>query len=219
MPATAWSPRSTYAAVAGWRARAEARAEIPFMPARVLLQDFTGVPCVVDLAAMRAAVARLGGDPRIINPQVPVDLVIDHSVQVDYYGTQRRVRPQREPGDGAQPRALHASALGPERVPQRLRGSYRHRHRPPDQPGYLAAVVQAEGVEAATTWVYPGHRGGHRLPLHHGQRSGRARLGRGRHRGRGRHARPAVLHAGPRRRGCASHRRARRRRPQPPTWC
>ncbi|MER3401300.1 MAG: aconitate hydratase AcnA [Thermoflexus sp.] len=63
--------------------------EIPFMPARVLLQDFTGVPAVVDLAAMRAAVKRLGGDPRRINPLVPADLVIDHSVQVDFFGTER----------------------------------------------------------------------------------------------------------------------------------
>ena len=61
--------------------------ELPFMPARVLLQDFTGVPCVVDLAAMRSAMARHGGDPQRINPLVPVDLVIDHSVQVDHYGT------------------------------------------------------------------------------------------------------------------------------------
>ncbi len=61
--------------------------EIPFKPARVVLQDFTGVPCVVDLAAMRAAMQRLGGDPKKINPLVPVDLVIDHSVQVDYFGT------------------------------------------------------------------------------------------------------------------------------------
>ncbi len=61
--------------------------EIPFKPARVLLQDFTGVPCVVDLAAMRAAMADLGGDPQKINPQVPVDLVIDHSVSVDYYNS------------------------------------------------------------------------------------------------------------------------------------
>jgi len=57
------------------------------MPARVLLQDFTGVPCVVDLAAMRDAVKRLGKDPKIINPLKPVDLVIDHSVQVEYFGT------------------------------------------------------------------------------------------------------------------------------------
>ncbi|MEZ0369733.1 MAG: aconitase family protein, partial [Candidatus Sericytochromatia bacterium] len=61
--------------------------EIPFMPARVILQDFTGVPAVVDLAAMRAAMARMGGDPKKINPIVPVDLVIDHSVQVDYFGS------------------------------------------------------------------------------------------------------------------------------------
>lgn len=60
--------------------------EVPFNPARVLLQDFTGVPCVVDLAAMRSAVARLGGDPTQINPQIPVELVIDHSLQVDVWG-------------------------------------------------------------------------------------------------------------------------------------
>ncbi len=63
------------------------RPGIPFLPARVVMQDFTGVPAVVDLAAMRAAVARLGGDPKKINPLVPVDLVIDHSVQVDFFAT------------------------------------------------------------------------------------------------------------------------------------
>ena len=72
-------------ALAGWKAEAPAQVEIPFKPARVVLQDFTGVPCVVDLAAMRAAMQRLGGDPKKINPLVPVDLVIDHSVQVDYF--------------------------------------------------------------------------------------------------------------------------------------
>ncbi len=61
--------------------------EIPFTPARVLLQDFTGVPAIVDLAAMRSAMARMGGDPARINPQLPVDLVIDHSVQVDHFAT------------------------------------------------------------------------------------------------------------------------------------
>ena len=74
-------------ALATWNAAAPAAAEIPFKPARVVLQDFTGVPCVVDLAAMRAAMKRLGGDPEKINPLVPVDLVIDHSVQVDFFGT------------------------------------------------------------------------------------------------------------------------------------
>ena len=73
--------------IAGWSARPATPAhEIPFKPARVILQDFTGVPCVVDLAAMRDAVKRLGGDAKTINPLVPVDLVIDHSVQVDVFG-------------------------------------------------------------------------------------------------------------------------------------
>ncbi len=68
-----------------WKVQSEKSVEIPFRPARVILQDFTGVPCVVDLAAMRDAVERLGGDANKINPLVPVDLVIDHSVQVDSY--------------------------------------------------------------------------------------------------------------------------------------
>ncbi|MCL6502464.1 MAG: aconitate hydratase AcnA [Pirellulales bacterium] len=72
--------------VAGWQPRPQ-EAEIPFKPARVVLQDFTGVPAVVDLAAMRSAMRRLGGDPRRINPLIPVDLVIDHSIQVDRYGS------------------------------------------------------------------------------------------------------------------------------------
>ncbi len=73
--------------LATWNAKAPAKVEIPFMPARVVLQDFTGVPCVVDLAAMRDAMARLGGDAKKINPLIPVDLVIDHSVQVDRFGS------------------------------------------------------------------------------------------------------------------------------------
>ena len=72
--------------IASWSPKG-ARPGIPFLPARVVMQDFTGVPAVVDLAAMRAAVARLGGDPKKINPLVPVDLVIDHSVQVDFFAT------------------------------------------------------------------------------------------------------------------------------------
>ena len=74
-------------AVAGWVATEEPSREISFTPARVLLQDFTGVPAVVDLAAMRDAMQALGGDPSLINPLLPAELVIDHSVQVDEYGT------------------------------------------------------------------------------------------------------------------------------------
>ena len=78
--------RSDIEYIAGWDPKAAAR-EINFRPARVLLQDFTGVPCVVDLAAMRDALHKLGADPKKANPLVPVDLVIDHSVQVDQFGT------------------------------------------------------------------------------------------------------------------------------------
>ncbi len=74
--------------LANWDPQNTAMIELPYKPARVILQDFTGVPCVVDLAAMRAAIARLGGDPQRVNPLIPVDLVIDHSVQVDQFGSQ-----------------------------------------------------------------------------------------------------------------------------------
>ena len=73
--------------LANWKAASPAKVEIPFKPARVVLQDFTGVPAVVDLAAMRSAMQRLGGDATKINPLIPVDLVIDHSVQVDSFGS------------------------------------------------------------------------------------------------------------------------------------
>jgi aconitate hydratase len=73
--------------LAEWNAKQPVAREVPFKPARVILQDFTGVPCISDLAAMRDAVNKLGGDPKRIQPQIPVDLVIDHSVQVDRFGT------------------------------------------------------------------------------------------------------------------------------------
>jgi aconitate hydratase len=75
------------ATLAGWKAEQRVAREVPFKPARVILQDFTGVPAVVDLASMRSAMKRLGGDPKRINPAVPVDLVIDHSVQVDEFAS------------------------------------------------------------------------------------------------------------------------------------
>jgi len=78
--------------LANWNARSSANEEIPFVVARIVLQDFTGVPLIVDLAAMRSAVKRLGGDPKIIEPLVPVDLVVDHSVQVDFFGSANALR-------------------------------------------------------------------------------------------------------------------------------
>ncbi|CAJ1411671.1 unnamed protein product [Effrenium voratum] len=80
--------KADISAVKDWLTTRKSTREIAYRPARVLMQDFTGVPAVVDLAAMRNAVAKLGGDPKRINPQVPVDLVIDHSVMVDKFGTQ-----------------------------------------------------------------------------------------------------------------------------------
>src|SRR6202034_1230232 len=74
-------------AVGPWDRAAEPSQEVAFSPSRVLLQDFTGVPAVVDLAAIREAIADLGGDPGAINPEIPAELVIDHSVQVDESGT------------------------------------------------------------------------------------------------------------------------------------
>jgi len=73
--------------LARWRPKNPNPPEVPFLPARVIMQDFTGVPALVDLAAMRSALQRLGGDPAKISPRVPVDLVIDHSVQVDFFAS------------------------------------------------------------------------------------------------------------------------------------
>src|ERR671924_598311 len=84
--------RNDVETLANWNAKSPANAEIPFIVARIVLQDFTGVPLVVDLAAMRSAVQRLGGDPKIIEPLVSVDLVVDHSVQVDFFGSPRALQ-------------------------------------------------------------------------------------------------------------------------------
>jgi len=88
--------REDVEAVIGWNPTSVPDKEISFMPARVLLQDFTGVPCVVDLAMMRDAIVKMGGDPNRINPLQQVDLVIDHSVQVDEYGTTSALRVNAE---------------------------------------------------------------------------------------------------------------------------
>jgi len=88
--------RQDVEALAHYKPEAPGAVEVPFMPGRVILQDFTGVPAVVDLAALRSAMAELGGDPRRINPHVPVDLVIDHSVQVDHFGSSRALKDNAE---------------------------------------------------------------------------------------------------------------------------
>src|SRR5579863_8756019 len=87
--------RSDIEAVLNWDPAATPAHEIAFTPARVILQDFTGVPCVVDLAAMRDAIVRLGGDAERVNPLNPAELVIDHSIQVDEYGTPQALAEDR----------------------------------------------------------------------------------------------------------------------------
>ena len=82
--------------ILNWEQSSKNSIEIPFKPARVLMQDFTGVPAVVDLAAIRDGVKRLGGEPANVNPLVPVDLVIDHSVQVDDFGSKDALQQNQE---------------------------------------------------------------------------------------------------------------------------
>jgi aconitate hydratase len=141
-------------AIARWDAKAEPSTEIAFMPARVMLQDFTGVPCVVDLAAMRDAVVKLGGDATQINPLNPVELVIDHSVQVDALRLRGRAGAERGDRVPAQPGALQLPALGPAGLPQLQGGAAGHRHRAPGEPG----APGARGVRHRTDgvrWAYP----------------------------------------------------------------
>ena len=156
-------------ALAGWDAAAEPATEIAFTPSRVLLQDFTGVPAVVDLAAMRDAMRALGGDPAKINPLSPVELVIDHSVQVDRFGTPDALARNTEIRVRTQPGALRVPALGPEGVPGLQGGAAGHRHRPPDQPGVPRPRRLRPRARRRDQGV-PGHSGRHRLAYHHGQR-------------------------------------------------
>ena len=138
--------------LARWNGTPEER-EFSFRPARVLLQDFTGIPVVADLAAMRDAIKRLGGDPAKINPLQPVDLVIDHSVQVDSFGTADVVRDERAHGIRAQPGTLPVPALGAGRVQQLPRSAARHRDRPPGEsriPGAGGASASKEGEAIPT---------------------------------------------------------------------
>ena len=147
--------------------------------------------------------------PTKVNPLSPAEMVIDHSVVADLFGTAERLHAQRRAGVPAQPRALPVPALGPDRL-RRLRGRPAgHRHRPPGQhraprPGRLPADGRRRPAGL------PRHLRRHRLAHHDGQRPRRGRLGRRRHRGRGRHARPAGLDADPAGRRLQAHRQAAR---------
>ena len=207
--------REDIEAMAEWLVnRGKADREIAFRPARVLMQDFTGVPAVVDLAAMRDAMKALGGDPRKINPLAPVDLVIDHSVMVDFFASTAAFKQNVK--------------LEYDRNGERYtflkwgQGAFDNFRVVPPGTGichqvnleYLARTVwsreelQPDGAKVEV--AYPRHAGRHRQPHHHGQRPCRARLGRRRHRGRSRHARPADLDADPGGHRLQAHRQADR---------
>ena len=175
------------------------------MPARVVLQDFTGVPCVVDLAAMRDAMARMKGDPDRINPVVPCDLVIDHSVQVDYYGSERafQLNVELEFERNVERYQLLKFA---QRAFRQLPGrAARHRDRPPGEPRVPGAGGAAAGAVRRAHRLSR-HAGRHRLAHHHDQRARRDGLGRRRDRGRSGDAGAALLHAHPRGRRDEAHR-------------
>ena len=156
------------------------------------MQDFTGVPCIVDLATMREAVGDLGGDPDKVNPLAPADLVIDHSVIADLFGTadafERNVEIEyQRNGERYQFLRWGQGAFDDFKVVPPGTGIVHQVN-----IEYLARVVMI-----ARRGGLPRHLRGHRLAHHDGQRPRRTRLGRGRHRGRGRHARPAGVDADP----------------------
>jgi aconitate hydratase len=181
-------------AVAEWLKTRTSEHEISYRPARVLMQDFTGVPAVVDLAAMRDATSKLGADPQKVNPLVPVDLVIDHSVMVDAFGTPRAFNDNVE---------LEYERNG-ERYEFLRWGQKAFDNFRVVPPGtgichqvnleYLGQTVWTKD-ENGETVAYPDTLCGHGFAHDDDQRPRRSRLGRGRHRGRGGHARPAGLHA------------------------
>ena len=162
--------------LAGWSPIGASRGEVPFMPARVVLQDFTGVPCVVDLAAMRDAMARMKGDPDRINPVVPCDLVIDHSVQVDHYGS-----------EGASSSTSSWSSSGTWSATS----SSSSPSAPSRTSGWCRPAPASSTRSTSSTWrrwssfapqfgeltAYPDTLVGHRFPHHHDQRARRARAG------------------------------------------
>ena len=184
-------------ALASWDAKAEPTQEIAFTPARVILQDFTGVPAVVDLAAMRDAMADLGGDASKINPLVPAELVIDHSVQVDAFGTRDAFRFNAEREFDRNQERYAFLRWGKDAFDN-------FAVVPPDTGivhqvnlEYLARVVftSDETAHEGRAAGLPRHARRDGLAHDDDQRARRARLGRRRHRGRGRDARPGDVDA------------------------
>ena len=164
-----------------WRSGTPKRPEeIHFRPARILLQDFTGVPCVVDLAAMRDALKRSGSEPELANPLIPADLVIDHSVQVDAFGTAQAFQQNAVLEFGRNQERYAFLRWG-----QKAFSNFRVV--PPDTGivhqvnlEYLANVVFSDTKDGVLQ-AYPDTLDGHRFAHHDDQRRGRSGLGRRRH--------------------------------------
>ena len=179
--------------IASWKPQ-EVRLGIPFLPARVIMQDFTGVPAIVDLAAMRVAVARLGGDPKKINPLVPVDLVIDHSIQVDFFAAADSLQRNTEVEFQRNRERYEFLKWGQK--------AFRNFRVVPPMTGivhqvnleYLADVVMTK-TENGETVAFPDTLVGTDFAHHNDQWSRRTGLGRGRHRSGSGHAWPADGHA------------------------
>ena len=175
------------------------------------MQDFTGVPAVVDLAAMRDGIVQLGGNPEKVNPLVPVDLVIDHSVMVDVSGTpdalQKNVEIEFE-RNGERYAFLRwgQEAFENFRVVPPGTGICHQVNLEISRAGGVDRRDRRQDLRLSR------HALRHRQPHHDGERHGRARLGRRRHRGRGGDARPADRHADPRRDRLPPHRQAAGRR-------
>ena len=189
-------------AVAKWLKKRALEHEIAFRPARVLMQDFTGVPAVVDLAAMRNAMQALGGDAEKINPLVPVDLVIDHSVIVNFFGDNKAFGKNVVEEYKQNQERYEFLKWGQKAFLEFLRGAARHRHLPPGQ----SRIPRADGVDPQgeddgrqedghLRGRLSGFAGRHRFAHHDGERPCRARLGRRRHRGGSCDARPAAVDA------------------------
>jgi aconitate hydratase len=142
--------------IASWGPETAGKVEIPFKPARVILQDFTGVPSVVDLAALRNAMARMGGDPKKVNPLVPVDLVVDHSVQVDQFGSVLALQYNAELEFERNRERYEFLKWGQERLRQLPRRAARHRHRASGQPG-ISRQRGADGAPTARSSPIPIH--------------------------------------------------------------
>ena len=194
--------KSDIETLAAWDVSKPPEREIAFRTSRVLLQDFTGVPAIVDLAAMRDAIAALGGDPKRINPLQPVDLVIDHSVQVDEYGSDAALLSMR--GSSSSGTRSATDSCGGGRRRSRISASSRR------TPGSSIRSTSSISDRSSSPRAKMGARGLSRLAGRHrftyddDQRTRRLRLGRRRDRSRSSHAGTAAVDAGPGGRGFPS---------------